>query len=170
MTFRDVAPGEQVPSSLKIDGACKRAREGHLYYIWIDTVCIDKSSSAELSEAINSMFWYYQQAEECYVYLADVENDDYPSLRQSRWFTRGWTLQELLAPKKVVFYHHRWRRIGRISRRLTAKQGSDLSEVISKITDIPVKVLEHDLVLSDVVVARKMSWAAKRETTRIEDQ
>ena len=170
VTFRNVVQGEEVPSSVKIDGSCEKAREDQLYYIWIDTICIDKSSSAELSEAINSMFWYYEQAEVCYAYLADVQTDDYPSLRQSRWFTRGWTLQELLAPRKVVFYHRKWCRIGRTSPWHSANNDDGFDKVISEITGIPVKVLGHALQLYQVEVARKMSWAARRQTTRLEDQ
>lgn len=89
-----------------------------IQYTWVDTCCIDKSSSAELSEAINSMFKWYRHAGICYAYLDDIEpenvkNKDRNGLKksylgQARWFTRGWTLQELIAPKEVVFYTNRW--------------------------------------------------------------
>lgn len=92
-------------------------------YIWVDTCCIDKTSSAELTQAINSMLFWYQQAEVCYAYLADVSSEElakpahplgnHPSFRKSRWFTRGWTLQELIAPKVVDFYSSEWELIGR---------------------------------------------------------
>ena len=90
-------------------------RDG-LQYFWIDTCCIDKSSSSELQEAINSMFRWYRDASKCYVYLADVsrpaldtdvKSSQLPwelSFRRSRWFTRGWTLQELVAPAIVEFF------------------------------------------------------------------
>ena len=85
-------------------------------WIWIDTCCIDKKSSAELAEAINSMFQYYQDAHECYAYLDDVQSHlshtPTSTLAQSKWFTRGWTLQELLAPKKVLFLSSDWTCIG----------------------------------------------------------
>lgn len=82
----------------KLDGCCRQAREDGFGYIWIDTCCIDKSDQIELSEAINSMFKWYRRAAVCYVYLSDVRSED--MLPQSRWFRRGWTLQELIAPGK----------------------------------------------------------------------
>jgi hypothetical protein len=103
----------------KITKACQQALIDGLAYVWVDTCCIDKSSSAELSEAINSMFRWYQNAEVCYAYLDDVqvalepgvdgvllsdERFSEEELARSRWFTRGWTLQELVAPNDVVFY------------------------------------------------------------------
>ena len=94
----------------KIKDCCKLAASDGWQYIWIDTCCIDKTSSAELSEAINSMYRWYGEAQICYAYLADVDsagqNDPLTMRRfeRSRWFTRGWTLQELLAPDFLVFY------------------------------------------------------------------
>lgn len=96
----------------KIVACCRQAVEDELDWVWIDTCCIDKSSSAELSEAINSMFRWYSEAQVCYVYLVDVRGDSAGSsklqneFRRSRWFTRGWTLQELLAPRKLIFFGH----------------------------------------------------------------
>jgi hypothetical protein len=83
----------------KVEGACSLAASQGYDYIWIDTCCIDKSSSAELSEAINSMYRWYQWAKVCYAYLVDVQNPN--QLEESKWFTRGWTLQELIAPSRV---------------------------------------------------------------------
>lgn len=104
----------------KITGACSMASCRGLQRVWVDTNCIDKTSSAELTEAINSMFTYYRRAEVCFAYLSDVPsacNLGGKSLRRqvrnSRWFTRGWTPQELLAPKELVFYAGDWSRIGR---------------------------------------------------------
>ena len=92
----------------------KQAAKDGLKFFWIDTCCIDKSSSAELSEAINSMFRWYQNATKCYVFLSDVSTSNStgtrmssqqtPTIHHSRWFTRSWTLQELLAPKSVEFF------------------------------------------------------------------
>jgi hypothetical protein len=108
----------------KIIGSCKQAVADKLDYIWIDTCCIDKSSSAELTEATNSMCRWYQNAEVCYVYLADVSVEDIvksdddederdtSSFSKSRWFTRGWTLQELIALSVVVFYSKDWQILG----------------------------------------------------------
>ena len=89
----------------KIQESCKIAAVQYRW-IWIDTCCIDKSSSAELSEAINSMYRWYAESEICYVYLADFEEDraSLEGLQKCRWFKRGWTLQELLAPSKVIFF------------------------------------------------------------------
>jgi len=94
----------------KIVVTCKLASKSGIGYVWVDTCCIDKSSSAELSEAINSMFSWYEQAEICYAYLSDVPSKptELDQLTNSRWFTRGWTLQELIAPGKVDFYSRSW--------------------------------------------------------------
>ena len=104
----------------KIRACCALAAREGWQYVWIDTCCIDKTSSAELSEAINSMFRWYQDAEVCYAYLADVRIDSQvmlgPSMEtqfcNSRWFTRGWTLQEFLSPKNLTFYDTDWREYG----------------------------------------------------------
>ena len=94
----------------KIQFCGEQARRDGLQYFWVDTCCIDKSNAVELQEAINSMFRWYQNAVQCYVYLSDVstkkrkasdsstESTWEPAFRSSKWFTRGWTLQELLAP------------------------------------------------------------------------
>ncbi len=86
----------KTPAFAKITSTCRQARRDGLSHAWIDTVCINKSSSAELSEAINSMFAWYEKAHTCYVYLSDVSNgrrggqtDPLDMLRRSRWFTRG---------------------------------------------------------------------------------
>jgi hypothetical protein len=150
----------------KIQNFCAEAKRHGYEYGWVDTCCIDKSSSSELSEAINSMYRWYKEAKVCYTYLADVpkpsdinDKDWLDVLAKSRWFTRGWTLQELIAPRKLVFYSDAWEVIG--------KKGK-LRGHISKITGIHKEVLE-DGVLKDVSVAEKMSWASKRTTTRPED-
>ncbi|KAH8665196.1 heterokaryon incompatibility protein-domain-containing protein [Tricladium varicosporioides] len=93
----------------KIIGCCEQAKRDGLNYVWIDTCCIDKTSSAELSEAINSMFEWYKSSKICYVYLSDVsttmvDSDGSSAIRNSRWFTRGWTLQEFLAPNNLAFF------------------------------------------------------------------
>lgn len=94
----------------KVDFCCKQARQDNLRYIWVDTFCIDKKNSAELSEAINSMWKWYRNATICYAYLCDVSISAEAgemrttNLTESVWFTRGWTLQELIAPRTLVFY------------------------------------------------------------------
>ncbi|KAF5344936.1 hypothetical protein D9758_011568 [Tetrapyrgos nigripes] len=149
----------------KVWNACARARNYDFEWIWIDSCCINKESSAELSEAINSMYQYYEDAVVCYVYLCDVSIEFHPrnpksTFKDSQWFKRGWTLQELVAPRNVVFLDKYWVRIGT---RWT------LRDVVSAITSIPVEVFEgRDI--NTYSVAQRMSWASLRETTRAEDQ
>ncbi|KAL6710602.1 hypothetical protein ACN47E_008650 [Coniothyrium glycines] len=161
----------------KITLACQQALQDGLAYIWVDTCCIDKSSSAELSEAINSMFKWYAAAEICYAYLDDVEavlhpyldeqydrwfdswSIDAEELARARWFTRGWTLQELLAPEAVRFYAKGWKYVG---------TKESLREPLAKITRIDITALDG-VSLGAFSVATKMSWAAKRVTSRSED-
>ncbi|KAI1206813.1 HET-domain-containing protein [Annulohypoxylon truncatum] len=143
----------------KIVGACRRAEADGLQYLWCDTNCIDKSSSAELSEAINSMFSWYHDSAVCYAYLADVQAKT-GTLAKSRWFTRGWTLQELLAPSRVIFFDHCWTVLG---------DRSILAGVISDITRVHVGALENRETIRDYSIAQRMSWAADRQTSRSED-
>ncbi|EXJ56892.1 hypothetical protein A1O7_07236 [Cladophialophora yegresii CBS 114405] len=151
---------ERTSNHIKFWGSLQQAKSDGLKYIWIDTCCIDKQSTAELSEAINSMYRWYQGAEYCYVYLHDVDKDTWQeTFPKSKWFTRGWTLQELLAPPKVMFYDRQWQLLG---------DKKSLASVISRTTGIESAALEtRDL--SRYSVAQKMSWAADRETTRAED-
>ncbi|KAI3533262.1 hypothetical protein CABS01_15943 [Colletotrichum abscissum] len=155
----------------KIRMTCKLARS-KFKYAWVDTCCIDKSSSAELTEAINSMYSWYQSAEICYVYLADLSpipeglrgtyRYDYlrDKLPKCRWFSRGWTLQELIASKQIEFYDKKWNLVG---------EKSDLITIIQEITRVDVSILQDNSDLQTLPVARRMSWAAGRKTTRVED-
>ncbi|TGO70389.1 hypothetical protein BOTNAR_0001g00650 [Botryotinia narcissicola] len=162
VTFHDMQAGDcmNVEGFAKIQGCCKQAGLDGWRYVWIDTCCIDKASSAELSEAINSMFQWYQKAEICYAYLGDIENRPDSSkpaeLKSSDWFTRGWTLQELLAPKKLAFFDRNWDLIGR---------KEDLQGELRAITGI----LDMNN-WRNASIAQKMSWASRRSTTRVEDQ
>jgi Heterokaryon incompatibility protein (HET) len=142
---------------LKIRGAQEQARKEEIPYFWIDTCCIDKSSSAELSEAINSMYRWYSQAAVGYAYLSDVPNKPF---EESEWFTRGWTLQELLAPNKVTFFDGAWVRLG---------DKQTLSERIAAASKIDTGVLHGRRDIYNCSVAERMSWASARTTTRIED-
>lgn len=154
----------------KIQDACRIARQDGIDWIWIDTNCIDKSSSAELTEAINSMYNWYRGSEVCYAYLSDIpdspeDREDGPYIpnhqfRDSKWFSRGWTLQELIAPKRLVFYSSRWTKIG---------DRSGLALDISAVTGIEMRLLQGIADIHTVSIAKKMSWAARRETTRVED-
>jgi hypothetical protein len=156
----------------KIRFCGRQAAADGLEYFWVDTCCIDKSTSDELSTAINSMFRWYQRASKCYVYLSDVvvpeEVADAKAFRitweggfcRSRWFTRGWTLQELLAPPCVEFFSKNGKSLGsRISLELE----------IHKITKIPIAALRGQS-LTEYSVEERMSWAAQRKTTLKEDK
>ncbi|KAF2113564.1 hypothetical protein BDV96DRAFT_114202 [Lophiotrema nucula] len=154
----------------KIWFCAQQAKRDGLEYFWVDTCCIDKSSSAELHEAINSMFRWYQNSERCYVYLTDVAydtsdgDDEYsrrwkPPFKKSRWFTRGWTLQELIAPASVGFFSREGTYLGN-------KQS--LEQTVREITGIDVEALRRSP-LSKFSKDERLSWAAKRETTRVED-
>ncbi|KAK3386319.1 heterokaryon incompatibility protein-domain-containing protein, partial [Sordaria brevicollis] len=151
----------------KIKGICGLARKWTYDYAWVDTCCIDKSSSAELTEAINSMYAYYEKARVCIAYLEDLEpgNDRIPTeeqLGRCRWFTRGWTLQELIAPKHVFFFDSNWG---------LRCHASEVLEAIESITNVDKRVLgEERRPLDEISVAQRMSWAARRTTTRIEDR
>lgn len=145
----------------KISRACHRAQLDGFQYLWCDTNCIDKTSSAELSEAINSMYAWYRDSKICYAHLADVPSgDNFQALiPSSRWFTRGWTLQELLAPDVLIFFCKDWTEIG---------NKEQLSFRISIITGIPEECLRSDNV-QEASIAQRMSWVSRRQTTRVED-
>ncbi|QDS71355.1 hypothetical protein FKW77_002428 [Venturia effusa] len=153
---------------------CAKAEQNGIRWVWADTCCIDKTNNVELSEAINSMWTWYAKCKECYAHLADLENgtaicgiseETSPTQRQafkaSNYFKRAWTLQELLAPRKLRFYSRDWQEIG--DRILWAS-------AITEATGIPRKALEQqECSLNDFSVAQRMSWAAYRESTRPED-
>ena len=179
---RNLRPGAlrekvEAPGVAKVVGACDLAKENGFEYVWIDSCCIDKTSSAELSEAINSMFEWYGRSAVCYVYLADVERgEEGRSIVDSRWFQRGWTLQELIAPSAVLFLSSSWELLG--SRKelaaditATTRIGTDLLDrhLINDIGDEASRVLAVQSTLRAFSVATRMSWAAHRQTTRDED-
>jgi hypothetical protein len=154
------------PGWQKVHDTCQQALDDGYQYVWIDTCTIDKTSSAELSEAINSMFVFYQRAAVCYAYLSDVQADrSNPyglerELPRSKWFTRGWTLQELLAPSNMHFFNYKWQLIG---------TKTSLKETLSKITGISPGILNGQFPIGSASIAQRMSWAALRKTTRPED-
>lgn len=118
ITFQDIANLEHVkslPGYSKISKTCSLARQLQIPYAWVDTCCIDKRSSAELTEAINSMFRWYKQAVICFAFLSDLparQNAMEVCFPGCRWFTRGWTLQELIASKEIEFYDQEWNLTG----------------------------------------------------------
>jgi hypothetical protein len=174
ITFTDL----QGDVELESDGGKKvlfcgnQAERDRLQYFWVDTCCIDKSSSAELNEAINSMFLWYQRATKCYVYLSDVSmtvSDVTPNasgrsweldFRSSKWFRRGWTLQELLAPLTVEFFSKEGYYLG---------NKTTLSRQICDVTGIPLNALRNSP-LSGFTVTERLKWQEHRETTRPEDK
>jgi hypothetical protein len=151
---------------LKVQGACTLALQNVYEWIWIDSCCIDKSSSAELQETINSMWRYYKDSNICFAYLEDVVDSeagwgiDQP-VGKSEWFTRGWTLQELIAPHSVEFYSSRWQHIG---------TNLEKYQEIADITGIDRGVLCNDWHISSFSTAEKLSWAAHRAVTKEEDE
>lgn len=173
VSFKDFMEGSEKNKAgyRKIEFCRKQAVEDGLQYFWIDTCCIDKSSSAELSEAINSMFPWYQNASKCYVYLSDVLTSGHATgiplsptaweraFRQSRWFSRGWTLQELIAPASVEFFSREGDSLG---------TKRSLEHQIHEITGIAVEVL-RGAPLAEFEVEERLSWAKYRETKRPED-
>lgn len=160
--FRSRAIAATNKSFEKIKSCCQQAASDGFDYVWVDTCCIDKNSSAELSEAINSMYRWYQDAKICYVFFSDVDvsNVSGASMSHSAWFTRGWTLQELLAPRRVRFYDMAWNFIG---------DKTSLSPEICKLTGIDEAVLVGNVDIHRLSVAERMAWASGRTTTRIED-
>ncbi|PSN73856.1 HET-domain-containing protein [Corynespora cassiicola Philippines] len=167
VTFQDIndGSGRQKRGWSKIQNCCKIAKRYGYEYAWVDTCCIDKSSSSELTEAINSMFNWYLNSSVCYVFLEDLHDKVISEKDKLRWFSRGWTLQELIAPGKLRFRNSQWEYVG--TRR-------ELSPVINHITGIPTNILEHkgDIIdrLSRKSIAERMSWAAGRITKRSEDR
>jgi hypothetical protein len=173
VNFRDMMEGNGTSKTGfdKIRFCGEQARRDGLQYFWVDTCCIDKSSSAELAEAINSMFRWYRDAVKCYVFLSDVPRADVDITDQShqlpwesafqisRWFTRGWTLQELIAPTSVEFFSK--------NRELLGDKKS-LERHICEITRIPSKALRGSP-LAEFSATERMSWAETRQTTREED-
>ncbi|ETS84511.1 hypothetical protein PFICI_02536 [Pestalotiopsis fici W106-1] len=202
--FEDIQNSTGIQSPLhesfaKVKKSCDEALRGGFDYLWIDTCCIDQSSSAELSESINSMFLWYRQARECYVYLDDFALSNYApismqTLGTSQWFRRGWTLQELVAPSELIFFDCNWKRIG-------TRDDPALSSMLHTITGIPVSILSRisiekchaqtryqghsfadgtcelcgttdqlPMLLKSRSVAERISWASRRQTTRAEDE
>ena len=176
VTFKDMKKGNGISKAGfdKIRFCGEQAKRDGWQYFWVDTCCIDKSNAVELQEAINSMFRWYQNAVKCYVYLSDVStkkrkaSDSFteytwePAFRSSKWFTRGWTLQELLAPGSTLI-------------RFFSREGDYLGDKrtlerqINEITGIAVSAL-RGTPLSQFDIEARLSWAEDRQTTREEDK
>ncbi|KAG6330763.1 hypothetical protein ID866_8325 [Astraeus odoratus] len=155
----------------KIIDTCRQAHVDKLEWVWVDTCCINKESSSELSEAINSMYQWYANSRLCYAYIHDIDDFTLPTDKDERrfeafngwpkWFSRGWTLQELVAPKKILFFNRKWEFIG---------DKQSLASAIGGITRIPYPILVYGLSSNRPCVAGIMSWSADRRTTREEDR
>ncbi|KAH9910745.1 heterokaryon incompatibility protein-domain-containing protein [Epithele typhae] len=151
----------------KIRSFLELAEEHGYEYAWVDTCCINKESSAELSEGINSMFRYYALSTICYVYLSDVQysetdpsDDMWFAFQRSRWHWRGWTLQELIASRVLMFYSKEWICLG---------TKYELADRLEEATGISAAVLRFESPFTDASIATRISWAAHRKTTRPED-
>ncbi|KAM3422578.1 hypothetical protein BST61_g70 [Cercospora zeina] len=142
-------------------------------WLWIDTCCVLQQSSEEVSEAVNSMFKWYRNAVVCVAFLEDVSEFDLGVVGRSRWFTRGWTLQELVAPRTVVIVTRGWGLIGFKGLRpvgLNMELGTELEEMLTRTTGIPEPVLKDYEYSRAIGAEQKLEWMADRETTREEDQ
>ncbi|KAI0160683.1 heterokaryon incompatibility protein-domain-containing protein [Xylariaceae sp. FL1272] len=159
LSFQDLQASEPKtgPGRDKFEACCTLAKWDQLEYAWIDTCCIDKTT-------INSMFKWYRDAKICYAYLSDVAEstpaEPESDFGRSRWFQRGWTLQELIAPPIVRFFNAEWKYLG---------DKATLATVVEQITQIPRLVLLGHIQLKEASIAQRMSWAANRVTKRKED-
>jgi hypothetical protein len=174
VTFKDLrnGTGKEKPGYEKIRFCGEQAGRDGLEYFWVDTCCINKADFTELSEAINSMFRWYHNAARCYVYLSDVSSPAFNTneesnprpwesdFRKSRWFTRGWTLQELLAPASVEFFSQERKRLG---------DKRSLERQIHEITRIANLALRGTS-LSQFSVDERFFWAENRQTKIEEDK
>jgi hypothetical protein len=173
VTFEDLVEGSGRDKAgyQKIEFCGEQAAKDGLQYFWVDTCCIKKSSDSELSEAINSMYRWYSRAARCYVYLSDVSTSKRrrgygnaqstwrKAFQASEWFSRGWTLQELLAPTLVEFFSRERKRLG---------DKITLSQQIHDITGITPSALQGTS-LSQFSVDERLQWAQNRRTSCEED-
>jgi hypothetical protein len=173
VTFDDLKRGISTIKAgyTKLQFCENQARKDKIDYFWVDTCCINKANHGELPEAITSMFRWYRDAIKCYVYLSDVTTDKrdhngeneqewQSAFRNSRWFRRGWTLQELLAPKHLEFFSREEKLLG---------DKKTLEEIVHEITDIPIAALQG-APLAGFSVDERLRWAAKRDTKKTEDK
>jgi len=173
ITYEDLSSGagESKAGYEKIRFCGKQAIKDGLQYFWVDTCCIDKSNNTELTTAINSMFRWYRNAKKCYVLLTDVSTPSYDgnleanqstwevAFRDSKWWTRGWTLQELIAPTIVEFFSKQGKQLG---------DKKSLETLIHERTRIPLQALRGDP-FSDFSITERIGWATQRQTTEEED-
>ncbi|THU75764.1 hypothetical protein K435DRAFT_572356, partial [Dendrothele bispora CBS 962.96] len=142
---------------------CVTAQSNGLGYLWVDTCCIDQEDQTDVHRNVKNMYSYYRNSRICYAYLVDTDMQEVAESRfgQSRWFTRGWTLQELLAPPEVIFFDSKWVHIG---------TRTTLCAEISSVTGIPEDIVRGSTSFLDVDVQERMSWSVLRKTTRSVDR
>ena len=155
----------------KIIQSCKQVKKDGYKWLWVNTCCINKWSSPELSKAINTMYRWYENVRVCYTYLHDVSSSSFPTACNNErypksdgwpeWFSHGWTLQEMIAPRDVQFFNKDWYPIG---------NKSALSLILQDITWVPQDILREGLSSNCPCVVQIMSWAANRMTTWVEDR
>ena len=164
--FENLRKQKNLPKELsirKIEGFCRVASSNYYQYVWLDTCCINQQNPVELSTAINSMYRWYKNAEVCYVYLQDYDSqDEFSDPMKSSWFERGWTLQELIAPRAVEFFDKNWKRIG-------YKRDNDFQDKLSRRTGISRQILSYQQGVGSTSIAHRMSWFKERKTTVAED-
>ena len=151
-------------SAAKVVGACQavfrwserskgEAQQREPKHVWLDTVCIDKRDAVELSRSINSMYKWYREAKMCFAYLFDFRQNDpssgVPTKDQSEWFKRGWTLQELVAPKNVMFFDRDWQYLG---------DRESLQPTLTGRTKISRRFLLNSDDIGRASVSQRMSW------------
>jgi hypothetical protein len=157
------------PQIDKIRNTCRVAREDKLEWVWIDSCCINKDSSEELNRSINAMFKWYQEAAVCYTFLSDVLSSEkhktttfkrVSSEKDSEWFERGWTLQELLAPRTMKIFDANWLPMG---------TRAQLAPEIERVTGIEARFLDGSEKFRTASIATRLSWQARRRTTEEEE-
>ncbi|KAG1775911.1 hypothetical protein EV702DRAFT_972316 [Suillus placidus] len=154
----------QSPGYTKLQKCCEEARRLDLHFLWSDTCCIDKNSSAELDKSICSMFWWYRNSSICIAYLGGMTVIE--DLRLEEWFMRGWILQELLAARKIKFFNKDWQRLTKQDN--DKEEDTPLMTVLQEVTRIPEAEL-IDFLPIPRYIDKQMTWAAQRITTWAED-
>ncbi|KAF9476532.1 hypothetical protein BDN70DRAFT_951103 [Pholiota conissans] len=165
--------GSNTPGYHKLVNFCRAAWTNHKLSLgWIDTICINKDSSSELDESIRCMYNWYQRASVCIIHLA--QTNLLSEIHLDPWFTRGWTLQELLAPPFVKFYNKDWRKFvqnldNNKPSRYNFAFNSELLQITEQIATATTLTPDELKDIRTVSLSRRMQLAANRKVTREED-